>query len=118
MPSLPTPLSRDGGDYRQIQAYSMRTLELRNARVPFFIKPILRNIASQVDKSFLNAAFEGHYSFLEKELESSPGGGPFLAGKQLSGAVSHGYLLWEISSPIHYYFASLPYACDLVWCSR
>lgn len=54
--------------------------------VPFFIKPIPRIVASEVEKSFLTRNLNSNFDFLEDQLKTAPGGGPFLCGKQLTGA--------------------------------
>lgn len=54
--------------------------------VPFFIKPIPRIVASEVEKSFLTRNLTANFDFLEDQLKTAPGGGPFLCGKQLTGA--------------------------------
>ncbi|KAK5164479.1 bifunctional glutathione transferase/peroxidase [Saxophila tyrrhenica] len=59
---------------------------IRNAPVPFFIKPITRSIANNVESSFLNKQFETHFGFLESQLKSSPEGGNYLCGKDLTTA--------------------------------
>lgn len=60
--------------------------EIRNAPVPFFIKPITRSIASRVDQAFLNENFKTQFSFLESQIASSPGGGKYLCGTELTAA--------------------------------
>ena len=60
--------------------------EIRNAPVPFFLKPITRSIASRVDQAFLNENFKTQFSFLESQIASSPGGGKYLCGTELTAA--------------------------------
>ena len=60
--------------------------EIKNAPVPFFIKPITRGIASRVDQAFLNENFKTQFGFLESQLASSPGGGKYLCGAELTAA--------------------------------
>lgn len=59
---------------------------IKNAPVPFFVKPITRTIASKVEASFLAPNFKTHFSFLEDQLRSSPEGGEYLCGKDVTAA--------------------------------
>ena len=43
-------------------------------------------ITGAVRKSFLTPNLDTHFSFLESQIASSPGGGQFLCGKELTGA--------------------------------
>lgn len=54
--------------------------------MPFFIKPIINGVASKIESSFLQRNFKIHYDFLEGQLASSPDGGNFLCGKDLTAA--------------------------------
>ncbi|PWY89904.1 hypothetical protein BO70DRAFT_358919 [Aspergillus heteromorphus CBS 117.55] len=54
--------------------------------VPFFVKPIPRMVASQVEKAFLTRNIEANLQFLEDQLKTSPNGGPYICGSELSGA--------------------------------
>ncbi len=60
--------------------------DIKNAPVPFFIRPITNGIASRIQTSYLTEQFELHYQFLEDQLATSPDGGEFLCGKEISGA--------------------------------
>ncbi|CZT19906.1 related to glutathione S-transferase [Ramularia collo-cygni] len=60
--------------------------QIRNAPVPFFIKPITKTIAGRVDSMFLNENYATHFAFLNSQIASSPGGGKFLCGKDLTAA--------------------------------
>lgn len=62
------------------------TLEIRNAPVPFFIKPITRGIASRVDSMYLTQNLNTHFSFLEEQLKTSPNSGKYLCGSDLTAA--------------------------------
>ncbi|MGD8825055.1 MAG: glutathione S-transferase [Myxococcales bacterium] len=53
---------------------------LRQAPMPFFVKPIARGIADQVDKSYTNPALDLHLGFLDKTLA----GRPYFAGNEFS----------------------------------
>ena len=58
--------------------------KIREAPVPFFLRPITRGIASKLDESFLKKNLETHFSFLEEQVRTSEG--DFLCGKKLTGA--------------------------------
>lgn len=72
--------------------YTLRSLstdnvaEIRKAPVPFFIKPITRGIANRVDNMFLSQTLKTHFDFLESQIKSSPGGGKYLCGTELTAA--------------------------------
>jgi glutathione S-transferase len=53
---------------------------------PFFIKPITNAITDRINTFFLKPNFETHYKFLESQLETSPDGGKYLTGKDLTAA--------------------------------
>lgn len=57
---------------------------IKDAPVPFFIKPVTRGIAGKVEDSFLKKNFETHFNFLEEQLATSEGN--FLCGKNMTGA--------------------------------
>ncbi len=54
--------------------------------MPFFIKPITNGVANKIISTFLQPQFETHYKFLESQLATSPDGGDFLCGKDLTAA--------------------------------
>ncbi|CAK4030091.1 Glutathione S-transferase 1 [Lecanosticta acicola] len=60
--------------------------QIKNAPVPFFIKPITRQIAARVESAFLTENFATHFGFLESQIASSPDGGKYLCGKELTAA--------------------------------
>jgi glutathione S-transferase len=62
------------------------TTGIRNAPVPFFIKPITRSVAARVDAAYLDQNVKLQFGFLEQQLASSPQNGEFFAGAALSGA--------------------------------
>ena len=53
---------------------------LRNAPVPFFVKPIARGIADKIDASYTDPALELHLGFIEDTL----GKRPYFAGESFS----------------------------------
>ncbi|KAE8337362.1 C-terminal alpha helical domain of GTT1-like Glutathione S-transferase [Aspergillus parasiticus SU-1] len=59
---------------------------MKDAPVPFFIKPIPRFVASKVEEAFLSRNIFGNFDFLEERLKTAPGGGPYLCGQQLTAA--------------------------------
>ena len=61
-------------------------VEIKTAPVPFFIKPITRGIAGRVENMFLIENFKTHFGFLESQLKSSPDGGKYLCGKDITAA--------------------------------
>ncbi|KAJ7287077.1 glutathione S-transferase [Mycena rebaudengoi] len=62
------------------------TKGIKNAPVPFFIKPVTGKVAAGVGTGYLNNNFTTHFTFLEEQLTSAPSGGPYLCGAKLSGA--------------------------------
>ncbi|PYI09250.1 glutathione S-transferase [Aspergillus sclerotiicarbonarius CBS 121057] len=59
---------------------------VKNAPLPFFIKPITGLITSKVNAEFLDGEFRTHFGFLENQLATAPGGGPYICGKHLTTA--------------------------------
>ncbi|KAI9752748.1 MAG: hypothetical protein M4579_005504 [Chaenotheca gracillima] len=59
---------------------------IKNGPVPFFIRPITNGIAGKINSMFLEPNLKTHFSFLEAQIASSPNGGDFLCGKELTGA--------------------------------
>jgi len=74
------------GSVMPLMVMSLVVERIRNAPVPFFIKPITYRIAGMVSSGYLQPNFETHYRFIEGQLESSPDGGDFLCGKELTAA--------------------------------
>lgn len=66
---------------------------IKDAPVPFFIKPITRGIAGRVDALFLTENFKTHFSFLESQLASSPDGGEYLCGAELTAVRGNPFAL-------------------------
>lgn len=63
----------------------MWTIAIRNSP-PFFVRPITNIVASQVENQFLTRNVEGNLAFLEEQLRTSPDGGQFICGKELTAA--------------------------------
>lgn len=66
--------------------YADSSQGLRKAPVWFFLKPIIRGIADQLDNSFTKPNLKDHMTFLEDYLKQSPNGGEFFCGSNLSAA--------------------------------
>ena len=60
--------------------------DIRKAPLPFFLKPITNGIAGKLESMFLRPNLNTAFSFLESQIASSPGGGEYLCGKELTGA--------------------------------
>ena len=63
-----------------------RTELKTNPQIPFFVKPITRAVAGKTDEAFFRPNFDTHFAFLEAQLQSSPGGGDYLCGPDLTAA--------------------------------
>ncbi|KAI9709099.1 MAG: hypothetical protein M1820_003545 [Bogoriella megaspora] len=59
---------------------------IRDGPQPFFVRPITRAITNRVQSTFLAQNVKANFDFLEQQLETSPSGGEFLCGKELTGA--------------------------------
>lgn len=68
------------------QCTNLISLEIKSSPVPFFIKPITGGVAGKIHSNFLDPNFITHFNFLEEQLTSSPGGGKYLCGPNLTGA--------------------------------
>ncbi|MCJ1469931.1 hypothetical protein MMC07_008575 [Pseudocyphellaria aurata] len=53
---------------------------------PFFLKPIANLIAGGIETKFLQPNLNTNFDFLESQISSSPNGGKYLCGSELSGA--------------------------------
>lgn len=54
--------------------------------LPFFLRPIPRMVANQVEEQFVNPNVSTTFDFLEGQLKSAPGGGPFFCGSKVTAA--------------------------------
>ncbi|KAL3479727.1 glutathione S-transferase [Aspergillus californicus] len=54
--------------------------------IPFFLKPIPRMVANQVEDQFVNPNLFSTFDFLEGQLKSAPSGGPFFCGNRITAA--------------------------------
>lgn len=55
---------------------------IRNSPVPFFLKPVTKMIASNVDNLYLLDQYKTHLDFLESELKERP----YIGGDRFTGA--------------------------------
>lgn len=53
---------------------------------PFFVRPLTGAVASKVESLFLHRNLDNHFRFLDDQLKTSPGGGAYLCGNQLTAA--------------------------------
>jgi len=60
--------------------------DIRKAPVPFFLKPITRQIAAGVENQFIFPNLKTHFDYLESQLATSPDSGEFFCGSELTGA--------------------------------
>ncbi|KAF2194495.1 glutathione transferase [Zopfia rhizophila CBS 207.26] len=74
------------GSFMTILILALVTHRIRNAPVPFFIRPITKGIANKVDGSFIDPELKNHLTFLENYLAASPNNGEFFSGSSLTGA--------------------------------
>ncbi|KAF3907009.1 hypothetical protein AA313_de0202436 [Arthrobotrys entomopaga] len=70
------------GSLMPFMLLALVTLMIRNAPVPFFIRPITGRIADQLSKGFVTPNLIANYDFLESLLKEQP----YFAGNELSGA--------------------------------
>ncbi|KAM5507846.1 bifunctional glutathione transferase/peroxidase [Microsporum canis] len=71
---------------------------IRNAPVPFFLKPITRGLAEKVEESYLRRSIKLNLDFLEDQLKTSPGGGRYICGDEISGADIMMSFMMELAS--------------------
>jgi len=59
---------------------------IRSPALPFYVRPIANGIAGRIEAMFLHPNFKKHLDFLESQMASSPNGGEYLCGKEMTGA--------------------------------
>lgn len=59
---------------------------IRSSPVPFFIKPITNRVADSIIDSYVRPNYETHFNFLESQLETSPNGGGYLCGADITAS--------------------------------
>lgn len=62
------------------------TQGIRDAPVPFFLKPVTKMIASQLHSALVKPDLATNLDFLEDQIKSSPVDGQFLCGDSLTGS--------------------------------
>ncbi|KAF2997854.1 hypothetical protein E8E13_002513 [Curvularia kusanoi] len=65
---------------------SLITLGIREAPVPFFLRPITNTIANKVDASYTNPELTNHLDFLEDYLKTGPSQGQYFCSDSLTSA--------------------------------
>ena len=60
--------------------------DIRNASVPFFLKPIVRTIAGKIESGYLSPNLTLNFGFLEEQLKTSPNSGKFICGAEITAA--------------------------------
>ncbi|KAL4876379.1 putative glutathione S-transferase [Aspergillus karnatakaensis] len=58
---------------------------LRTAPPPL-IRSVFSFVASKIEENFLDRNFTEHFDFLEEQLRTAPGGGPYITGQILTAA--------------------------------
>lgn len=53
---------------------------------PFFLRPLALLLTSALESKFLNPNLRANWDFLESQLATSPNGGDYLCGADLTGA--------------------------------
>jgi len=74
------------GSFMTIMMQALVVLRIQNAPVPFFIKPVTNSIASKFNTSYIWPNMKTHHDYLEGLLKTSPDGGEWFCGNQLTGA--------------------------------
>lgn len=75
---------RTWGSLMSLMMIALIAVSIKNAPVPFFIRPITNRVAGNIQSSFLEPNFATHFTFLEGQLKTS--GGSYLCGPNLTGA--------------------------------
>src|SRR3954453_24019159 len=57
---------------------------MKGPRIPFIIRPVVSSVADKLYAGFVQPNMTKHLSFVEKQLESAPKGGPYLCGEHLT----------------------------------
>ncbi|KAF7362353.1 Glutathione S-transferase [Mycena venus] len=74
------------GSLMPLLLVSLISNDIKNAAVPFFLRPVTAQISGKLTKGYLDPNFVTHFSFLEEQLTTAPDGGPYLCGRKLTGA--------------------------------
>ncbi|KAH8657684.1 glutathione S-transferase [Xylariales sp. PMI_506] len=73
-------------DPLQLIVWATPRVAIKQAPVPFFVRPLTGLVAGKVSSEFLAKELETHFKFFEDQLASAPGGGPYLCGDILTTA--------------------------------
>ncbi|KAL4954874.1 hypothetical protein BDW69DRAFT_183117 [Aspergillus filifer] len=75
------------GSLMPFMVFKLVTETIKNPPgLPFFLKPIPRVVASQVESQFVEPNLQRTFDFLEDQIKTAPGGGPFFCGDKITGA--------------------------------
>jgi len=74
------------GSLMPIMTVALVALQIKNAPIPFFLKPITAIVSGKIFTSYLTPNMKTHFEFLEHQLSTSPEGGEYLCGPHLTGA--------------------------------
>ncbi|KAK2762322.1 hypothetical protein FQN54_001332 [Arachnomyces sp. PD_36] len=74
------------GSLMSLLLLSLMTNVIKTSPVPFFIRPVTNRVAGKIHDGFLDRNFDTHFTFLENQIQSTPNGGEFLCGTELTGA--------------------------------
>jgi len=73
-------------------------IDIKNAPVPFFLKPITNGVAGKIDSGFVDPELKTHFDFLEDYLVNSPSKGEFFCSDKLTAADIMIHFGLEVSS--------------------
>ncbi|KAK4448985.1 glutathione S-transferase [Podospora aff. communis PSN243] len=59
---------------------------MKGPKIPVVIRPIISFVVGKTNEAFVRPNMKKHLSFLEEQLASAPGGGPYLCGAHLTVA--------------------------------
>lgn len=74
------------GTIMPLTLFSLLASSIKDGPVPFFIRPITNAISGKLWSMYLTPNFDTNYKFLESQLASSPDGGKYLCGQDLTAA--------------------------------
>ncbi|KAI9832644.1 MAG: hypothetical protein M1819_004229 [Sarea resinae] len=72
------------GSLMTLMLAALIVLSIRNSPAP--VRPVANIIADGISSLLVEPNLKTHYDFLEGQLATSPGGGEYLCGKELTGA--------------------------------
>ncbi|KAJ7184458.1 hypothetical protein C8R46DRAFT_460964 [Mycena filopes] len=74
------------GSLMAMMALSLVPQMMKSSPAPFFIRPLVNRIAGGLHTAIAVPGFATHLAFLEEQLATAPGGGPYLCGTTLTAA--------------------------------